>query len=489
MKSLVFWSHRVIAGFLVLCLFSVAIPYHHVLAGGGPTGNATEATQQRVAQNAQISAINESISAGANTLTSIATGNMFIKENLLDGIAWAIAKQMVSNLTRSLINWINSGFQGSPAYIGDFNQLLLDSLDQVAGEYIRSLGGIGEFICSPFKLDVQAALNIGYAQARSGMPDGASENQCTLTGIISNVENFLTGSLDNWGDWMEVTSNPVNTPYGAYLEAEAKLNVRLRNEAGQEIEIASWGDGFLSKKICQAIEGTDREDCRITTPGQVISEALTFQLSTGPRSLIEADEINELIGALLNQIVLQAVQGLTGLLGLSESGYGGGGGSYLDAMVEEGANAIDYSQYRREMQQAYDRELAFFNLIERTIVAASSTGRRTAGTSTPTYDAETTRLLSEARALRTQVSSNLGLLSALIARYDGASSTVATSTTGTTTPRTATTTTNAINVARQDVVLDFIELRSSGVLSTDMTIEENRVRWQNVIYPYGGQQL
>ena len=94
-------------------------------------------------------------------------------------------------------------------------------------------------------------------------------------------------------EWLTVTSNPQNTPYGAYLAAEASLNVRLKNAAGQEIEIASWGDGFLSKKICEGIEGTSgRGDCRISTPGKVVSEALTFQLSTGPRALIEADEIN-----------------------------------------------------------------------------------------------------------------------------------------------------------------------------------------------------
>ncbi len=487
MKSLIRWSHRVIAGLLVLCLFTVAIPYQYVLAGGGLSGGATEITQQRVALNARISAIGETISAGANSLTAGFMGSLFVKENLLDGIGWAIAKQMVSNLTRSLINWINSGFQGSPAYIGDFKQLLLDSLDQVAGEYIRSLGGIGEFICSPFQLDVQAALNIGYAQARSGMPSGPDQNLCTVTGIVSNIENFLQGTADNWGQWLQVTSNPQNLPYGAYLEAEAKLNIRLRNEAGQEIEVASWGDGFLSKKICQAIEGTDREDCRITTPGQVISEALTFQLSTGPRSLIEADEINELIGALLNQIVLQAVQGLTGLLGLSESGYGGGSGSYLDAMVDEGAALIDYSQYRREMQQAYDRELEFFNLIERTLVAASSTGRRGAGTTTVVYEAAVEEVIAETELLRTRVSSNITLLSSLIARYDGASTTAAATSTGTTTSTTAIN--GTINTIRQEAVLDFLALRSNNTLSSEMLVAQKRVEWQTVLFPQGQQEL
>ena len=142
------------------------------------------------------------------SFTGVSAANstsQFIKENLLDGIAWAIAKQMVSNMTKSLVNWINSGFQGSPAFITDFNGFLLDALDQVAGTYIQSLGGIGSFICSPFKLDVQAALSINYAQARSGMPSGPTA--CTLSGIKDNIQNFMQGTMSGWGHTVH-TSKP-----------------------------------------------------------------------------------------------------------------------------------------------------------------------------------------------------------------------------------------------------------------------------------------
>ncbi len=166
---------------------------------------------------------------------------------------------MVSNITRSLINWVNSGFQGSPAFVTDFKQMLLDALDQVAGEYIESLGGLGEFICSPFQLDVQGALSINYAQARSGMPSGPDENRCTWTGTGSNIVYFLSGTAASWGHWFHVTANPQNTPYGAYIAAETALNIRLKNEAGQEIEVASWGNGFRSKNSRHEGEGATRE--------------------------------------------------------------------------------------------------------------------------------------------------------------------------------------------------------------------------------------
>ena len=129
----------------------------------------------------------QSLAAASSGVTATGVTSLVTKE-ALDGIAWQIAKQMVSSMTKSLVNWINSGFQGSPAFITDLNGFLLDALDTAAGEFIKSLGGIGEFICSPFKLDVQAALSINYAQARSGMPAGPSGPACKLSDIKNNIE-------------------------------------------------------------------------------------------------------------------------------------------------------------------------------------------------------------------------------------------------------------------------------------------------------------
>jgi hypothetical protein len=504
MKSITTTLRSGLIVLLMVALATVAVPYSDVMAGGaGPTGRATERTQVKNTANTQISAVKDTITAANSAITAGATTNLFVKENLLDGIAWAVAKQMVSNITRSLINWINSGFQGSPSFVTDFKQMLIDSLDQVAGEYIKSLGGLGEFICSPFQLDVQAALSINYAQARSGTPSGPDQNLCTLTGIGSNIENFLAGTADNWGQWLQVTQNPQNTPYGAYLEAEASLNVRLRNEAGQQIEVASWGDGFLSKKVCQAVEGTTREDCKITTPGQVVSEALTFQLSTGPRSLIEADEVNELIGALLNQLVLQAVQGLNGLLGLSESGYGGGSGSFLDALVDEGTALIDYTPYKKEMDEALAREIAMLQIIQK----ALDVGEERASSSQMTPEVQ--EVIDEATEIVTQVSTNLAQLTTLINRYNAASTTAAAqlaSSTGTTTAISPRPTSNGvagtstgtstrpvnnlnarINQVRQEVILEYLALKSSGTLTSESFKEQKRTEWSRVIYPYGGE--
>lgn len=357
-----------------------AIPYAN--ATGGFDGSATLGLQ--ILQQGQLST-----SAVANTTTAAQTTGIlglnlqdFAKEFALDNLAFTVAKNMVNQMTQSMLNWINSGFEDNPAFVTDLNQLLLTALDDTAGEFIAGLGGIGEFICSPFQLDVQFALEMNYAQARSGMPSGGDAPGCRLSDIGNNVENFLGGFAEGGlDDWLTITSNPQNTPYGAYLAAEAELNLRLRNAAGQELEVTGWGDGFLSSKVCQAIEGTSSDNCTITTPGRVISEALTFQLSTGPRALIEADEFNEIIGALINQLTLQAMQGVGGLLGLT-SGTGFTDYSYdpsgtasvpfIDAAINQNA-AVDSSAIVQQVDQAIAVEQSFLTLIAETRAGAVST--------------------------------------------------------------------------------------------------------------------
>jgi hypothetical protein len=235
-----FYTHlatSVTAVILVITIIATTTPYTHA----GPGGRATLGMQITQQAELAVSAVKNTITAANTGITAGATTGLLNKE-LLDGVAWMVAKQLMSQMTQSLVNWINSGFQGSPAFITDLNGFLLDALDTAAGEYIKSLGGIGEFVCSPFQLDVQAALSINYQQARSGMPSGPTAPACKLSDIENNIEDFFTGVSDGgWQEWLEVTSNPQNTPYGAYLAAEAELDIRLKNEAGQEIEIAVKG--------------------------------------------------------------------------------------------------------------------------------------------------------------------------------------------------------------------------------------------------------
>jgi hypothetical protein len=279
-----------------------------------------------------------------NNISAIAANTLFIKEITLDGIASGLAKLILKSITQSILTWINSGFEGSPAFVTDLEQFLLDRADQVAGDFIY--GSELDFLCSPFQLDVKIALATAYQeQEHEGF-----DSQCTLSGVTDNVEGFLSGSFNEggWASWFEVTQNPINTPTGAYLAAEGEMYARITDEEGRTVRELDWGAGFLSFKVCSdtQVANGDQQNCDIVTPGKVIEQALTVNLQSGTQALIEADEINEIIGALFSQLAQQAITGVNGLLGLgggsqySNNSFGGSGGdSFLDALAEEDAIA------------------------------------------------------------------------------------------------------------------------------------------------------
>ncbi len=280
--------------------------------------------------------VESTISSAADVIQSNASVTILNKEIFLDKIAFMLAKATLRQITASIVQWINSGFQGSPAFVTDLEGFLLDVADQEAGRFIY--GSELGFLCSPFQLDVRIALALQYQGARD------YEVQCTLSDVVDNVDGFLAGNFEDggWQGWFAITGDPSNSPTGAFLEAEAELSARIVDAQGREIKKLDFGDGFFSTEFCETIGGTlEKQNCTITTPGNVIAESINNHLSYGEIALIEADEINEIIGALFAQLAQQAITGAGGLLGVSRGGYGGvSDQTYLDALQNEN---IDFS--------------------------------------------------------------------------------------------------------------------------------------------------
>jgi hypothetical protein len=326
---------KLLFGAFALCFSFVCLYTPQPVHAGGPLGGATEPTQILNNIMLGVQAGYEQISSLASTAMSLIADNTWIKENLLDGIGWSLAKGILSQMTAQIIDWVNSGFKGSPAFVTDMSGLLRDVADREFGAFLEDLGGPFSFVCAPFKLDVQVAVSITYERYRAnkGIQTPAT---CTLSGALANIDSFIDGTTrfvdasanGGWDTWFKVTMNPTQyTPAGSVLEAEAQARARIVNARGEEVKLLEFGEGFLSSKVCETVddESGGHSVCGITTPGKVINEALTFQTSSGPRALIEADEINEILTAVFSQLTQQAITGTMGLLGLSpNTGYGSG---------------------------------------------------------------------------------------------------------------------------------------------------------------------
>jgi hypothetical protein len=308
--------------------------------------------------------VQESISAVANVgskaysgISAFMTESLKYKELTLDGIAWQLANIVIKEMIRSTTQWVKSGFKGSPAFVTDLEGFLLDIADKYAGNFIW--GTPLQFMCSPFKLNIQLALDIQYKETRG------YEAMCRLSSAIKNVENFFSGDFleGGWDGWFNVTLTPSNNPYGQMLEAQTALLVGISSQQGQELKVLEFGRGFLSKKECQK-DAAGNVNCYMVTPGSVIETQVNEALGLPGKRLAVADEINELIGALLGQLAKEVLSGAGGLLGLDNPGNRGS--SYYDRLSAEqtaqaftpegpGQESINYERSYLQAQNTFVR--------------------------------------------------------------------------------------------------------------------------------------
>ncbi len=154
-----------------------------------------------------------------------------------DCLARTIGRAVIQQMTNSIVNWINGGFNGKPSFVQNFQQYFTNVGDAAAGEFIR--GTALSFLCSPFQLKIRIAIAQSYA--RNG---GQS---CTLTGIVKNINGFLNGNFGQggWAGLINLTTMPTNNPYGAYAYAQIGLVTAQSNAVNNANRNISPG-GFIS---------------------------------------------------------------------------------------------------------------------------------------------------------------------------------------------------------------------------------------------------
>jgi len=236
-------------------------------------------------------------------------------KNIEECLVKTIAQAAIDQITRSVVTWINSGFNGQPSFVTNFNQYFANVADQAAGEFIK--GSSLSFLCSSFAPQIKIAIAQAYASRNSAAT-------CSLTKVTNNVNGFLRGnwSAGGWGGLLQFTTVPTNNPYGAYAYAQAGLNSSIGSaQANAKSNVSAGGFISLQKETCDTVPmkdstgevvGSTKTNCKrvVTTPGAVIEESLKKTLVNTPiDGLNLAQNINDIIKALTNQVMIKALYG------------------------------------------------------------------------------------------------------------------------------------------------------------------------------------
>lgn len=255
-----------------------------------------------------------------------------MKEFVFDGLAWMAANVMIDRFTDSLVEWINNGFQGGPGFITNFGGFMKDVANDVSGAFIDKFNL--EFLCSPlgeFGLDISFFL------------PGTSRSKyaCTFSDIVENFQNpsfkfdvnvnitqenivreygrdFRSGS---WLMWLAM-ADPKNNAGGRNMQVTNDLAIKTEEKKDEEKQLVQQGRGFLGMKVCLRYQDTGGgarrcEEWETRTPGSIVQSQLDHSTNAKLGKLQVADEIDEVVGALLNQLIGWVITGGSnkGLLG------------------------------------------------------------------------------------------------------------------------------------------------------------------------------
>lgn len=304
------------------------------LLGGVPISASITATNEALVAAGTLSGFPVSDNVTHQILTNVGAGELAIqgsdtfRENFLNCITRGIARIAIEQITASTVDWINSGFDGKPAFIQDYKKFFTNLADQSAGAFLE--GSALSFLCSPIQFQVKIAIAQSYARSRSPPPS------CTLSQAVGNVEGFLDGNFSDggWRGLLAVTTQPTNNPFGAYQYGQGLLRQVIAVDAQAKTLSISPG-GFLSKEECDA----NGKNCRIVTPGSAIEDSLRKVMGNSIDSLNLADNFDEIIGALVQQLMNKTLyQGLSNLSG--NNGYEDTFRNPLDTQAMEAARQL-----------------------------------------------------------------------------------------------------------------------------------------------------
>ncbi len=268
--------------------------------------------------------------------------------------------RVLRQMTQAIVTWIDSGFNGSPAFITDTKQFIRDTADITIGDML--MGTDLDFLCDPFKIQVKLSLGLQYRPFRD-------EIKCSFTSALGNVNKAMTDFTNGdfiggggWDSWLQMTTVPQNNQMGAMIIAQGELDARISGNKEIQLTEANWGGGFMSWKKCKTtsvstgvttgdgvydengvgvstttdaitgqvvsvgsgggrmeyynaqgdVAGTiqENQECTIQTPGSVISNKINWADSSDIRKTELANDVNAIVNALINQLITELSDGL-----------------------------------------------------------------------------------------------------------------------------------------------------------------------------------
>jgi hypothetical protein len=327
-------------------------------------------------------------------------------DGCLDGIAYSVAKSLLNRLADSTLTWVQSGFTefgqgGNRAYVGDLQGFAANVGEQTFNTFTDDYVTVPpRELCGSYGKEALTSIATRYYQENplptgvqpgaaieklSGELDSVAEGDCEgFKAVLGDepageygtgqetMDAFLGGDFaaGGWEALAFSVDNPNANPIGAYLQQNRKLKNRVQQEQELDLKELQQNNGWLSAVACPkgGMSSTtgkcaDGNEPIIETPGTAVNQAVNDLIGSDFRRLELADEVNEIVGELANQLVANltgegsegffdpgladATDPLGNLDSYADGGYQGGfranyAASTLEDQIELESNILAY---------------------------------------------------------------------------------------------------------------------------------------------------
>ncbi len=293
----------------------------------------------------------------ANTFSSsLSSGNLFLKENFLDRIAYAIANSAIASLKGELANAISGGgIDGGSAFLDNpeqfFQSIAKDQELLIKKELLGAVGGvlgaqnediyklfsegvtndatqtkalfqksitstIGSTICSKLNTDLQKAVTLKEDVTTISLLRASYAASCTAGDKVTQYQNqkdcaknFSCGGFDSI---LAITQNlGQNTDAGRYESALAKYQKDTAKKTDEINKELDRGNGFLNKKKCVTFEKVENKEVCIKyeneSPGIAAANSLQKLITSPIDENLRVDEIGEFVSSLASRFLTSLV--------------------------------------------------------------------------------------------------------------------------------------------------------------------------------------
>jgi hypothetical protein len=188
-----------------------------------------------------------------------------------DRLAVMITNQIIQRMTASIVQWINTGFEGSPSFVTNPEGFFTDVGDQITGEFLKQTG-TAKVLCSPFSFDLRlnialnqadtynkrynCTLSTAIANAKNSVANAGKNSGVTLGGSDGvTLGNFMNGdfSQGGWEGFVAYTTQAQNNPIGAWLMTKSDLEASIAAKKAAVNTDLNRGQGFMSWQKCKDV--------------------------------------------------------------------------------------------------------------------------------------------------------------------------------------------------------------------------------------------